>query len=97
MRDEPTLRSALEKLVRHIHMHNEALALHVEPSSNLVVVRQELVAEGGGPLRQAIELALSAHLNNQRRVEGLVLDLSVRRIPARIGDYTGGCVTRRWT
>jgi hypothetical protein len=52
VRDEPTLRSALEKLVQHIHLHNEALALHVEPSSNLVVIRQELVTEGGGPLRQ---------------------------------------------
>jgi len=58
VRDEPTLRRALEALVRHIHLHNEALTLQLEPSSNLVVIRQELVGEGGQPLRQAIELAL---------------------------------------
>ena len=31
----------------------------------------------------------SAHLNNQRRVEGLVLDHPFRRITARIGDHAG--------
>jgi AraC-like DNA-binding protein len=59
VRDEPTLRSTLEALVRHIHLHNEALALHVEQSSNLVVIRQEMVVEGSGPMRQANELALA--------------------------------------
>jgi AraC-like DNA-binding protein len=58
VRDEPTLRSALEALMRHIHVHNEALAVEVEPSSNLVVIRQHLLGEGGQPLRQASELAL---------------------------------------
>jgi AraC-like DNA-binding protein len=59
VRDEPTLRSALEALVHHMHVHNEALALHVEQSSKLMVIRQELVAGGGEPVRQAHELALA--------------------------------------
>lgn len=58
VRDEPTLGSALEALVRHIHLHNEALALRVERSGGLVLIRQELVGEAGQPLTQAIELAL---------------------------------------
>lgn len=58
VRDEPTLRSALEALVGHIHVHNEALALRVEHAGGLVVIRQELVGEGGQALTQAIELAL---------------------------------------
>ncbi|RZL93043.1 MAG: AraC family transcriptional regulator, partial [Variovorax sp.] len=59
VRDEPTLRSTLEALGRHIHLQNEALVLYVEESGNLVVIRQEMVAEGSGSLRQANELALA--------------------------------------
>ena len=58
LRDEPTLHSALEAVVRYIHVHNEALALEIEPSSNLVVIRQHLLGVGGQSLRQASELAL---------------------------------------
>jgi AraC-like DNA-binding protein len=58
VRDEPTLRSAMEAIVRHIHVHNEALTVELEPSSNLVVIRQYLLGEGGQSMRQASELAL---------------------------------------
>jgi AraC-like DNA-binding protein len=58
VRDEPTLRSVLEALMRHIHVHNEALTMSVEQVSNLVVIRAELVAEGATSLRQATELVL---------------------------------------
>ena len=58
VRDEPTLRNALEALIRHIHLHNEALAVRVEQVSNLVVIRAELVAEGAASLRQATELVV---------------------------------------
>ncbi len=60
VRDEPTLRQVLEALVRHIHLHNEALALRVEQVGNLVVIREELLHRGRDPLRQATELALAA-------------------------------------
>jgi AraC-like DNA-binding protein len=59
VRDEATLRSALEALVRHIHMHNEALTVHVEQVSNLVVIRQDLLVESATSLWQAAELALA--------------------------------------
>ncbi len=49
VRDEPTLRSALEALMHHIHVHNEALAVRVEQVSNLVVVRLELDARRARP------------------------------------------------
>jgi AraC-like DNA-binding protein len=58
VRDEPTLRAVLEALVRHMHLHNEALALRVEQSSNLVVIREELAGDGNQPLRQATELVV---------------------------------------
>lgn len=58
VRDLPTLRSVLEALLRHIHLHNEAMSVHVEQVSNLVVVRLELMTEGQPALRQAHELAV---------------------------------------
>jgi AraC-like DNA-binding protein len=58
VRDEPTLRLVLEALMLHIHVHNEAVAVHVAEHGGLVVIRTELSADGGGPLRQATELVV---------------------------------------
>lgn len=58
VRDEPTLRSALEAMVRHVHLHNEALAVHVEPAGPLVLIQMVLTNAQGQPLHQATELAL---------------------------------------
>ena len=58
VRDQPTLRSALEALVRHIHLHNEALAVQVSQHGDRVVIREELLGEGAARWHQAAELAL---------------------------------------
>jgi AraC-like DNA-binding protein len=58
VRDQPTLRRALETLMHHIHVHNEAVAVHVTEHGGLVVIRTELASDGGGPLRQATELVV---------------------------------------
>jgi AraC-like DNA-binding protein len=58
VRDEPTLRDALEAVTHHLHAHNEALTIGVEQHSNLVVVRLELTVQGRASLRQSIELAV---------------------------------------
>jgi len=58
VREEPTLRSALEALVRHIHLHNEALVMRVESAAGLVVLREVLLSDSTDSLRQATELAI---------------------------------------
>lgn len=58
VRDEPTLLSALEALVRHIHLHNEAMVVEVERTGSLVLIREEMIVEGSPPMRQAIEIAV---------------------------------------
>jgi AraC-like DNA-binding protein len=58
VRDEPTLRSALEALMRYIHLHNEALTVHIAQVGNLVVIREELEHDGSASLRQATELVV---------------------------------------
>lgn len=58
VREEPTLGAALEALIRHLYVHNEALAVRVERNGPLVVVRFELDSEGE-PARQSTELVVS--------------------------------------
>jgi AraC-like DNA-binding protein len=59
VRDAPTLRHALEVMVHHLHLHNEAMTVHTEQVGNLVAIHIDLLAEGGQLLRQATELALA--------------------------------------
>mgnify|MGYP000870924863 CR=1 FL=1 len=59
VRDEPTLRGALEALMQHIHVHNEAIAVQVAEHGALVVIRTELASERSGTLRQASELVVA--------------------------------------
>lgn len=59
VRDEPTLRRALEALVHHIHVHNEAIVIEVGAHGGLVVIRTELMSDGSGSVRQATELVVA--------------------------------------
>lgn len=58
VRDEPTLGAVLEALVQHIHVHNEALAIRLEKTGNLVVIYEEIVGVGEQPVGQANELVV---------------------------------------
>ncbi len=58
VREQPTLRHALEAVVAHIHKHNEAFLISIERSGSNVSIREETILEGTGPMRQAVELAM---------------------------------------
>ena len=58
LRDEPTLRHALEAIVRFIRVHNEALVIRIEEAGELVLIREEFVSTALGSRRQAAELAM---------------------------------------
>jgi AraC-like DNA-binding protein len=58
IREQPTMRSALEALVRYSNRLNEALFLTIEESHDVVVLREELIVGGSGPVRQSTELAI---------------------------------------
>lgn len=60
VRDEPTLRDALEALMRHAHLHNEGVAVRVEAYGGLVVIRTELTGTGAALPDQASELVVGA-------------------------------------
>ena len=56
VREEPTLRRALESMVRYLHLQNEALIMHIEEAEGLVVIPVDMQAEGSR--RQATDLAV---------------------------------------
>jgi AraC-like DNA-binding protein len=58
VRDEPTLRRALEALMQHIHVHNEAVAVQVDEFGGLLAIRTELTHDGEGSQHQATELVV---------------------------------------
>ncbi|MHA7685281.1 AraC family transcriptional regulator [Cupriavidus sp. PET2-C1] len=58
MREEPTLRRALESMVRYLRLQNEALAMRIDGADGLVTIRQEALAGLPGSLRQSSELVV---------------------------------------
>lgn len=58
IREQPTLRLAIEAYVRHGKRLNDSLFLTVEESGEFVVLREELVVGHAGPVRQSTELAI---------------------------------------
>jgi AraC-like DNA-binding protein len=58
LRDEPRLRDALEAIVAHIHLQNEALTVRIEQVGSLVSIRMRLTGERGQPVRQGTELVV---------------------------------------
>lgn len=59
LRDQPTLRHALEALVTYLHTHVEALSVSLVETGDLVSIREELMLEGRTPSPQAIEMSMS--------------------------------------
>jgi AraC-like DNA-binding protein len=53
-----TLRDALRALIEYRRLVNPAVAIHVEAAGELVILRQEIIADYAGSIRQATELAL---------------------------------------
>jgi hypothetical protein len=53
-----TLRDALGVLVQYRHLMNPALAIFVEETGGLAIIREEVVTDTTAPRRQATELAL---------------------------------------
>jgi AraC-like DNA-binding protein len=58
VREQPTLRAALETLARYSRKLNQALFLTLDESADVVVLREELIVGSAGPVRQSTELAI---------------------------------------
>ena len=58
MREQPTLRLAVEKLVGYANRLNAALFLTLEEVGDVIVLREEVIVGGSGSVRQSTELAI---------------------------------------
>lgn len=62
VRDQPTLRHALGALVRHIHLHNQAIDVTLEEADGWITIREDTAAIDRKLVRQATEMALGTTL-----------------------------------
>ena len=58
MREQPTLRKALESAAHYLRLQNEAVVMRIEESEGLAVIREDIVGGIPGSMRQATELIL---------------------------------------
>jgi AraC-like DNA-binding protein len=58
VREQPTMRHALQALARYANRLNQSLFLTLEDAGEVVVLREELIVGGSGSIRQATELAI---------------------------------------
>jgi len=70
VREQPTLRLALEALARYANRLNQALSLTLEEAGDVVVLREELIVGGSGPVRQSTELAIGVVFRTLRILLG---------------------------
>ncbi|MGF6633915.1 AraC family transcriptional regulator [Paraburkholderia sp. MM6662-R1] len=69
MREQPTLRRALESMAHYLRLQNEAVVMRVEETAGLAIIREDLMGGMPGSMRQATELILGVLY----RTLGLVL------------------------
>ncbi len=60
IREQPTMRLALDAFAHYSNRLNEALFLTIEEGRDVVVVREELIVGESGSVRQSTELAIGA-------------------------------------
>lgn len=70
VREQPTLRLAIEAYVRHGRRLNDSLFLTSEESGEVIILRQELIVGRSGPVRQSTELAIGIAFRTLRAFLG---------------------------
>ena len=58
LREAPTARQALDTLVRYLRLLNSSLVTQIEEYGDVVVIREDVLVDGAGGVRQSIELAV---------------------------------------
>jgi AraC-like DNA-binding protein len=100
LRDQPTLREALQVLARYHRVLNGALSMAIEETDGMVVIREELIVGDAQPVRQGVELALGVLLRLMRQFLGagwqprrVCLTHAAPRQPATHLRVFGACVS----
>src|SRR5262249_40217026 len=59
LREEPTVRHAIQSLAKYIFLHNEAIVLHLDEIEDQAVVALEIHLARQMPFRQGVELSIA--------------------------------------
>jgi AraC-like DNA-binding protein len=78
VREQATVRLAIEALARYSRRLNEALFLTIEESGDVVVLREEVIVGRAAPVRQSTELAIGVVFRTLRALLGA--DWKPRRV-----------------
>jgi AraC-like DNA-binding protein len=70
LRDQPTLREALQVVARYHRVLNGALSMAIDETDGVVVIREDLTVGNAQPVRQGVELALGVLLRLMRQFLG---------------------------
>jgi AraC-like DNA-binding protein len=70
IREQPTVRLAIDALARYSRDLNEALFVTLEETGNVAVLREELIIGHAGPVRQSTELAIGVVFRMLRTLLG---------------------------
>jgi AraC-like DNA-binding protein len=70
VREQPTLRLAVQAFAHYGRRLNEALLLAIEEAGDVVVLREELIIGRAGPVRQSTELAIGVACRMLRTLLG---------------------------
>jgi AraC-like DNA-binding protein len=70
LKNQPTMRKALEAFRRYAHLQAEALVLLFEESDGVLIIREELIPDCTQPIRQAAELSLGVIYRTLRALLG---------------------------
>jgi AraC-like DNA-binding protein len=70
MREQPTVRKAMEALANHVWAHMEGIALEIDEGDGLAILSPAFARAASGPARQASELAVAMIFRLLRRFLG---------------------------
>ncbi|RZL87525.1 MAG: helix-turn-helix domain-containing protein [Variovorax sp.] len=70
MQGEPTLRRALESMVRYLRLQSETIVMTIEEVDDLLIIREALLGESPASQRQSIELVVGGMYRLLRRFLG---------------------------
>ncbi|MGW8462496.1 AraC family transcriptional regulator [Pseudomonas sp. CLCA07] len=66
MREEPTLRAAMESSARYMRLHNPGVQLRLEDAGDLVLLHVDIQQKHPGLLRQAVEISMGIFVRSYR-------------------------------
>ena len=58
VRQQPTVRKAIEALAQNIRLHNESAFVEIEETDEIVVMKPALTLQGGAPAQQSADMVL---------------------------------------